>query len=92
VATGSLVAFQESVTYDIEMVRGFTSMLFSGEGFWFAHLTGPGTVIVQSLNLSHLAGSLLPYLPRAEGSSAPIGGLGGLALGGILGSIMNSGD
>jgi uncharacterized protein (AIM24 family) len=89
VETGALAAFESSVTYDIEMVKGLKSILFSGEGLWFAHLKGPGTVFVQSLALPRLAHALIPYLPAPSENSS---GAGGLVLGGILGSIMGSGS
>lgn len=67
VETGALAAFESTVGYDIRMLKSFKSMLFSGEGMWFAHLTGPGTVYLQSLALPRLAHSLIPYLPESSG-------------------------
>ncbi len=90
IETGSLAAFESSVTYDIEMVKGLKSILFSGEGLWFAHLKGPGTVYIQSLALPKLAHSLMPYLPQNRGPNNG-GTLTSMAVGGILGSLI-SGD
>jgi len=87
VETGALAAFESTVTYDIEMVRGFKSILFSGEGLWFAHLKGPGTVYVQSLGLPKLAHSLMPYLPHD--SAVASGGAAG-AIGGIIGAMIKN--
>lgn len=84
VETGSLAAFESTVTYDIQMVRGLKSILFSGEGLWFAHLRGPGTVFIQSLALPRLAHALVPYIPTSgiahEGAAGAIGGLLGTIL------------
>jgi uncharacterized protein (TIGR00266 family) len=55
VDTGCLVAFQESVTYDIKFVGGIKTAFFGGEGLFFAHLTGPGKVYLQTLPFSRLA-------------------------------------
>ncbi|HPT70639.1 MAG TPA: TIGR00266 family protein, partial [Syntrophomonas sp.] len=55
VDTGCLVALTQTVKYDIEMVRGVKSMMFGGEGLFFATLQGPGTVWLQSLPFSRLA-------------------------------------
>lgn len=55
VDTGCLVAFSPTVDYDIQFVGGFKNALFGGEGLFFAHLTGPGVVYLQSLPFSRLA-------------------------------------
>ena len=56
--TGSLVAFQPSVDYDVEWVGGVKNALFGGEGFFFATLKGPGKVYLQTLPISRLADRL----------------------------------
>ena len=86
IETGSLAAFESTITYDIEMVKGLKSILFSGEGLWFAHLKGPGTVYIQSLALPKLAHSLMPYLP--SGGTNTNQDLASGALGGILGALI----
>ncbi len=91
IETGSLAAFESTVTYDIQMVSGLRSILFSGEGLWFAHLTGPGSVYVQSLALPRLAHALWPYFPRPA-DSTPGGAVGAGAIGGILGSLFGNTD
>ncbi len=55
VDTGCLVAFQESVDYDIQFIGGIKTAFFGGEGLFFAKLTGPGTVYLQTLPFSRLA-------------------------------------
>lgn len=89
VETGALAAFESSVTYDIQMVRGLKSILFSGEGLWFAHLKGPGTVYIQSLALPRFAHALAPYLPHVERLQES--GAAG-AVGGLIGSILRNSD
>lgn len=54
VDTGCIVAFEESVTYDIQFVGGIKTALFGGEGLFLATLTGPGKVIIQSMTLEKL--------------------------------------
>ena len=82
VDTGCIVAFQPTVDYDIEMVRGIKSMLFGGEGLFFATLRGPGKVWLQSLPLSRLAGRLWAAAPQSGGrrreEGSILGGLGNL--------------
>jgi uncharacterized protein (TIGR00266 family) len=55
VDTGCLVALQPSVTYDIQFVGKVKTALFGGEGIFFATLTGPGRVWLQSLPFSRMA-------------------------------------
>ncbi|MEJ7810538.1 MAG: TIGR00266 family protein [Gemmatimonadaceae bacterium] len=83
VDTGCLVAFQPSVTYDIQMVPGIKTALFGGEGLFFVALTGPGRVILQTLPFSRLADRIIAASPRAGGGRREEGGVLG-ALGGIL--------
>jgi uncharacterized protein (TIGR00266 family) len=74
VDTGCIVAFEESVHYDIQFVGGFKNTLFGGEGLFLATLRGPGKAILQTLPFSRLAGRITGA--TSEGSSG-IGGVGG---------------
>jgi uncharacterized protein (TIGR00266 family) len=81
VDTGCLAAYTATVDFDLEMVRGVKSMIFGGEGLFYARLTGPGKVWIQSLPFSRLAGRMLAAAGgtggnRGEGSV--LGGLGDL--------------
>ena len=64
VDTGCLVAMTQTVDYDIEFVGGVKSAFFGGEGFFFAKLTGPGHVWLQSLPFSRLAGRIHKSAPQ----------------------------
>jgi uncharacterized protein (TIGR00266 family) len=79
VDTGCIVAFQPSVSYDIQFVGKVKSALFGGEGLFFATLRGPGRVWLQSLPLSRLADRIVAASPRAGGKGREEGSL----LGGI---------
>ena len=83
VDTGCLVAFQPSVTYDIQMVPGVRTALFGGEGLFFVSLTGPGRVILQTLPFSRLADRIIAASPRAGGARREEGGILG-SIGGVL--------
>ena len=78
VDTGCLVALQPSVTYDIQLVGSVKTALFGGEGLFFATLTGPGHVWLQSLPLSRMADRIVKAARtggrKEEGSV--LGGLG----------------
>ena len=75
--TGCIVAFDDSVSYDIQMVGGIKTAIFGGEGLFLATMTGPGRVIVQSMTLEKLRRELAPT--RSGGDEHhPLGGLGGI--------------
>jgi uncharacterized protein (TIGR00266 family) len=77
--TGCIVAFTQTVTYDIQFVGGIKNTIFGGEGLFFATLEGPGKVWIQSLPISRLASRVLAYGTgnrKEEGSI--LGGLGNL--------------
>ena len=77
VNTGCIVAFDESVGYDIEMVGGIKSALFGGEGLFLATLTGPGRVIVQSMTLEKMRREFAPARTGGD-ERGPLGALGGI--------------
>ncbi len=80
VDTGCIVAFEESINYDIQMAGGLKSMIFGGEGLFLASLSGFGTVWLQSLPFSRLADRVLQHAPSAGGKSqgegSVLGGFG----------------
>jgi uncharacterized protein (TIGR00266 family) len=80
VDTGCVVAFESSVQFDIQQAGGIKTALFGGEGLFFATLTGPGKVWLQSLPFSRLAGRMLQAAPQQGGSQGE---------GSILGSLGN---
>lgn len=80
VDTGCIVALQPSVSYDIQFVGKIKTAFFGGEGLFFATLTGPGKVWLQSLPLSRLADRIVKAASvggrKEEGSI--LGGFGNL--------------
>jgi uncharacterized protein (TIGR00266 family) len=82
VDTGCIVGLQPSVNYDIQYVGKVKTALFGGEGLFFATLTGPGKVWLQSLPLSRLANRIVSAVPGlmrgGKGEGSVLGGLGGL--------------
>jgi uncharacterized protein (TIGR00266 family) len=74
--TGCIVAFTPGVQYDIQFVGGFKNTLFGGEGLFFANLTGPGHIWLQSLPFSRLAGRVLANATGGKDEGSMLGGLG----------------
>lgn len=75
VDTGCLVAFEKSVSYDIQFVKGIKNKLFGGEGLFYAALTGPGKVWVQTLPFSRLADRILVASRTNKGEGSVLGGV-----------------
>jgi uncharacterized protein (TIGR00266 family) len=84
VDTGCLVAMTPNVGFDIQYVGKVKTALFGGEGLFFAKVTGPGTVWLQSLPFSRLASRVFAAAPQTGG--------GGREQGGLLGSILSGDD
>ncbi|MES2003931.1 MAG: TIGR00266 family protein [Bacteroidota bacterium] len=77
--TGCIVGFTNGIDYDIQFVGGIKNTVFGGEGLFFATLRGSGTVWIQTLPISRLAGRILRYAtgPRKEEGSI-LGGIGNM--------------
>lgn len=73
-----MVAYTQGIYFDIEFIRGIKNWMFGGDGLYFAILTGPGKVGLQSLPISRLAGSLIRYAPQMVGRKEEGSILGGL--------------
>lgn len=65
VDTGHLVMMSSTCQMDVQTVKGFKNVIFGGEGLFNTVVTGPGEVVIQTMPISKLAGSLLPYMPTS---------------------------
>ncbi|KQW76162.1 MULTISPECIES: TIGR00266 family protein [unclassified Methylibium] len=88
VDTGCVVAYTQSVDFEIQYVGKVKTALFGGEGLFFAKLTGPGTVWLQSLPFSRLASRVFAAAPQRGGSREEGSVLGGFGAGGLLGAVL----
>ena len=61
--TGYLAAMTSTCTMEIQTVAGLKNKLFGGEGFFNTVVNGPGRIWIQSMPISAMAGSLLPFIP-----------------------------
>jgi uncharacterized protein (AIM24 family) len=82
VDTGCLAAYTPSVQFDLVRAGSVKTMVFGGEGVFFARLTGPGKVWIQSLPFARLAGRVIatamPMGGQNRGEGSLLGGLGNL--------------
>ena len=63
VDTGNVAAFESTVEYSVETVKGFKNILFAGEGLFLTTLRGPGKVWLQTMAVENLAERIIPYIP-----------------------------
>lgn len=75
VDTGCLVAMEKTVSYDIQFVKGIKNKLFGGEGLFYAALSGPGKVWVQTLPFSRLADRIIVASRTNKGEGSVLGGV-----------------
>ena len=92
VDTGCVVAYTPNVNFEIQFVGKIKTALFGGEGMFFAKLTGPGTIWLQSLPFSRLASRVFAAAPQRGGSREEGSVLGGFAGGGLLGGVLGGDD
>ena len=87
VDTGCIVSMVDTVSYDIQFVGGFRNALFGGEGLFYATLTGPGHVMLQTMPFSRFANRIAAAMGSRKEESKGIAGLAG----GVIGDLI-SGD
>jgi uncharacterized protein (TIGR00266 family) len=92
VDTGCLVALTPTVQFEIQYVGKIKTALFGGEGLFFAKVTGPGTVWLQSLPFSRLASRVFAAAPQRGGSREEGSVLGGFGAGSLLGGVFGGDD
>ncbi len=80
--TGCVAAMTAGIEFDVVRAGSVKSMIFGGEGVFFAELKGPGTVWIQSLPFSRLAGRIIA-------NAGPMGGKGEGSLLGPLGGVFD---
>lgn len=66
VDSGNVVAFEPSISYEIETIKGLGNIFLGGEGLFLTKLTGPGRVIIQSQNFQDFANKLIPFMPSSN--------------------------
>ncbi len=68
VETGSVGAFEESIDFNIERVKGIKNMFLGGEGMFLTTLTGPGKIWLQTMPIQNMTAELFQYLPSNKSS------------------------
>jgi len=63
--TGYLCAMDSTCTMDVRTVPGVKNALLGGEGLFNTVVTGPGHIIIQTMPLSKLAGTISTAIPKS---------------------------
>lgn len=87
VDTGCVAAMTPGIDFDIVRAGSVKSMIFGGQGVFFAQMRGPGKVWLQSLPFSRLAGRILANVPSVGASSGA-----GFSLGDMFSGDGGGGD
>ncbi len=66
VDTGNVFAFEPTVSYEIETIKGVKNILFGGEGLFLTKLTGPGKIYMQTMNIAEFTGRIAKELPSSN--------------------------
>ena len=82
VTSGSIVCFEPTVQYDVQMMQGVKNAMFGGEGLFVTILQGPGRVWLQGMPADRMIAEIARRVPAGgPGIGIPIGGGGGTAAG-----------
>lgn len=77
VTSGSIIAFESTIQYDVQMMPGIKNAMFGGEGLFVTSLQGPGSVWLQGMPPDRMIAEIARRVPGGGiGLGIPIG-LGG---------------
>lgn len=65
VDTGHIIAFHDSMGYQVRKFGNWKSTILGGEGL-VVELTGPGSVWIQTRSVAELARFIIPFLPSPQ--------------------------
>jgi uncharacterized protein (TIGR00266 family) len=87
VASGSIVAFESTIEYDVAMMPGIQNAMFGGEGLFVTTLKGPGKAWLQGMPADRMIAEIARRIPGpgiGMGMPIPMGmGGGGADAGGV---------
>ncbi len=63
ISTGHLAMMDETVTMDIQQVKGVKNILFGGESMFNTVVTGPGVITLQTMPMTNLIAEIVSRLP-----------------------------
>ena len=63
---GNLAVMDETVTMEMQSLKGVKNVLFGGENWFQTKLTGPGKIVLQTMTIAGLAGAISGYMPKGN--------------------------
>ncbi|MDD2978339.1 MAG: TIGR00266 family protein [Hespellia sp.] len=66
VDTGYVAMMDATCSMDITTVPGVKNMFLGGEGLFNTVVTGPGRIVIQTMPISNIAGSIAPYVASGK--------------------------
>jgi uncharacterized protein (TIGR00266 family) len=85
---GHIGMFEDSIGFDVTVMRGIRNAFFGADGLFIARLTGPGKVWLQTLTMPNLAHALQPYLAQGEHAQTATAGIAGGVAGAMVRGMM----
>jgi uncharacterized protein (TIGR00266 family) len=67
---GHVGMFEQSVSFELDRIKGIKNIMFGADALFLAKLTGPGKVWLQTMPLPNLAAALAPYLDTGSGDGS----------------------
>ena len=64
ISTANALAWESSVKFEISTVPGLKTATFGAESIFITTLTGPGKVVIQSMNPGYSAAIISSFLPK----------------------------
>ena len=64
VSTANALAWESSVKFEVSTIPGLKTAAFGAESIFLTTLTGPGKVVVQSMNPGYSSAILASFLPK----------------------------
>lgn len=61
--TGVMALMDETVTMEVQTVKGLKNKMFGGEGLFDTVLIGPGKVALQTMTVANIAKLIIPFIP-----------------------------
>ena len=63
---GNIAVLDETVTMEMQSLKGVKNVLFGGEDWFQTKLTGSGKVVLQTMTIAGLAGAISPYMMKGN--------------------------